>query len=172
MTDLPFDIGSLGAAYAGGLQPAEVIRSFFARLEAANDPGIFIHLGDEAALIAEAEALGAHDATKPLWGIPFAVTDNIDVAGMPTTAGCPDYLYHPTKDATVVALLRAAGAIPVGKTNLDQFATGLVGVRYGLTRVIIAPPEQRRGGQCRHAHQQPPAHCRSRSGIVHFVCHS
>jgi allophanate hydrolase len=129
LTDLSFDIGSLKAAYAGGLEPAEVIRAVFARIRAAGDPGIFITLADEAALVAEAEALGAYDPNRPLWGIPFAVKDNIDVADMPTTAACPDYLYRPGKDATVVALLRAAGAIPVGKTNMDQFATGLVGVR-------------------------------------------
>ena len=67
--------------------------------------------------------------SKPLWGVPFAVKDNIDVAGMPTTAACPDFAYMPAKDATVVARLRAAGALVIGKTNLDQFATGLVGVR-------------------------------------------
>ena len=61
--------------------------------------------------------------------MPVAVKDNIDVAGMPTTAACPAYAYRPQHDATVVARLRAAGAIVIGKTNLDQFATGLVGVR-------------------------------------------
>ncbi|XID91706.1 allophanate hydrolase [Paenibacillaceae bacterium WGS1546] len=71
----------------------------------------------------------------PLWGIPFAIKDNIDLAGVPTTAGCPDYQYVPREHAAVVARLVEAGAIPVGKTNLDQFATGLVGVRspYGET---------------------------------------
>ena len=87
----------------------------------------------------------AERATKPLWGIPFAVKDNIDVAGTPTTAGCPAYAYTPEADATVVANLIAAGAFPVGKTNLDQFATGLVGTRspYGechnaLDRALIS----------------------------------
>ncbi|WP_346243929.1 allophanate hydrolase [Shouchella clausii] len=72
----------------------------------------------------------------PLWGIPFAVKDNIDVQGYETTAGCPDYAYMPEKSATVVDRLVAAGAIPIGKTNLDQFATGLVGTRspYGETK--------------------------------------
>lgn len=71
----------------------------------------------------------------PLWGIPFAIKDNIDLAGTETTAGCPDYAYLPTEHATIVERLVAAGAIPVGKTNLDQFATGLVGTRspYGET---------------------------------------
>ena len=67
--------------------------------------------------------------TLPLWGIPFAVKDNIDVAGLPTTAGCPAFAYRPARNATVVDRLLAAGAILIGKTNLDQFATGLVGVR-------------------------------------------
>jgi len=80
--------------------------------------------------MAEAEKLGPFDPeTKPLWGVPFAVKDNIDVAGMPTTAACPAYSYLPDADAAVVEGLRAAGALVIGKTNLDQFATGLVGTR-------------------------------------------
>jgi allophanate hydrolase len=69
----------------------------------------------------------------PLFGIPFAVKDNIDVAGWPTTAACPAFAYIAERDATAVARLKAAGAIVIGKTNLDQFATGLVGTRspYG-----------------------------------------
>jgi allophanate hydrolase len=127
--DTPFDIASLRAAYAAGLTPAEVIETIFARIAATADPGIFIHLASKDELLGQAKALGAYDAEKPLWGIPFAAKDNIDVAGMPTTAGCPDYAFMPARDATVIALLRAAGAIIVGKTNMDQFATGLVGVR-------------------------------------------
>ena len=71
----------------------------------------------------------------PLWGIPFAIKDNIDLAGIPTTAGCKEYTYLPEKNAVVVERLISAGAIPLGKTNLDQFATGLVGTRspYGET---------------------------------------
>ncbi|MCG8391629.1 MAG: allophanate hydrolase, partial [Pseudomonadales bacterium] len=73
------------------------------------------------------------DPALPLYGVPFVVKDNIDVAGLPTTAACPDFAYTPEEDATAVRLLREAGAIVVGKTNLDQFATGLVGTRspYG-----------------------------------------
>ena len=80
-------------------------------------------------------------ANKPLWGIPFAVKDNIDVAGVPTTAGCPAYAYTPERDATVVERLTAAGAFPVGKTNLDQFATGLVGTRspFGECKNALDP---------------------------------
>ena len=94
-----------------------------------DDPGIFITLAQRADVLAAAEALGVFDLARPLWGVPFAVTDNIDVAGYPTTAACPAFAYEPTKDAFVVAQLRTAGALFIGKTNLDQFATGLVGVR-------------------------------------------
>ncbi len=137
-----FDISSLHAFYADGGKAEDVIEAVFARIAAVNDPGIFISIASKADLLAQASALGTFDpSAKPLWGIPFAVKDNIDVTGMPTTAACPDYAYTPEKDATVVARLKAAGAIVVGKTNLDQFATGLVGVRspYPIPRNAIDP---------------------------------
>ena len=96
---------------------------------------MFISLRDEKDALAEAEGLTTKDAAQlPLFGVPVAVKDNIDVAGLPTTAACPAFAYSPAQDATAVARLRAAGAIIIGKTNLDQFATGLVGVRspYGI----------------------------------------
>src|SRR6185295_11408087 len=92
--------------------------------------------------LAEAAALAAKgDTDLPLYGVPVAVKDNIDVAGLPTTAACPAFAYDPGKDATCVAKLRRAGAIVIGKTNLDQFATGLVGVRspYGTPRNLFDP---------------------------------
>ncbi|WP_428032115.1 allophanate hydrolase [Ancylobacter sp.] len=137
--DLAFTLASLRAAYAGGLRPEAVIAEAFARLDALDDPGIFLFEAREAAL-EEARALGSPDG-RPLWGIPFAVKDNIDVAGMPTTAACPDFLTVAQTDAHVVARLRAAGAICLGKTNLDQFATGLVGVRtpYPVPRNALDP---------------------------------
>ena len=137
---LAFTFSALRDAYRDGTSPEAVINEAFRRIEAANDPAMFIHLDREAALAA-ARALGAFDETKPLWGLPFAVKDNIDVAGMPTTAACPAYAYRPDADAFVVARLKQAGAIPVGKTNLDQFATGLVGVRspYGVPINAIDP---------------------------------
>ncbi|KWV49681.1 allophanate hydrolase [Rhizobium altiplani] len=141
MTGAPaFDIASLHAFYALGGTPDTIIGRVFARLAEVNDPGIFLHISDREALLAEVEALGPFDAeAKPLWGIPFAVKDNIDVAGMPTTAACPDYSYVAAVDATVVRLLKQAGALVIGKTNLDQFATGLVGVRspYPIPRNAI-----------------------------------
>ncbi|WP_421913056.1 allophanate hydrolase [Mesorhizobium sp.] len=135
-----FDIDSLHAAYAAGATLADMIETVHARIEAADDPGIFIHLAGRADMLAQAQQLGPFDpVAKPLWGVPFAVKDNIDVAGMPTTAACAEYAYMPEKDATVVARLKAAGALVVGKTNLDQFATGLVGVRtpYPIPRNAI-----------------------------------
>ncbi|MDQ0318294.1 allophanate hydrolase [Pararhizobium capsulatum DSM 1112] len=137
-----FDIGSLHAAYAGGWPVSEMIDLVLSRIEQAADPGIFIEVAERQALLNEVTTLGSFDpVAKPLWGIPFAVKDNIDVAGLPTTAACPDYAYLPQKDAAVVRLLREAGAIVIGKTNLDQFATGLVGVRtpYSIPRNAVDP---------------------------------
>jgi allophanate hydrolase len=129
-------IAAIVAAHrAGHLSPAQTVARSFQRIREHNDPAIFISLRNEADAIAEAEALSAKDAAQlPLYGIPVAVKDNIDVAGLPTTAACPAYSYMPSHDATSVARLRAAGAVVIGKTNLDQFATGLVGVRspYGI----------------------------------------
>jgi len=141
ITELPFTLGALGVAYAGGLHPARVMREVGRRLAAVDDPGIFIDRFPAESLEAMAARLGLYDPARPLWGVPFAVKDNIDVAGLPTTAGCPAFAYVPEADALVVARLRAAGAIPVGKTNLDQFATGLVGVRtpYPVPRNALDP---------------------------------
>ena len=85
------------------------------------------------ALAERLAALNGDISQLPLYGVPFAIKDNIDAAGWPTTAACPEFAYTANKDATVLARLRAAGAILMGKTNLDQFATGLVGTRspYG-----------------------------------------
>jgi allophanate hydrolase len=129
-------IAEIVTAHRDGLMsPAQTMARSFRRIRDHNDPAIFISLRDEADAMKEAEALQAKDATRlPLFGIPVAVKDNIDVQGLPTTAACPAFSYMPARDATAVAKLRAAGAIIIGKTNLDQFATGLVGVRspYGI----------------------------------------
>ena len=132
-------VAAIVAAHrAGTLTPAQTIARSFKRIRDHNDPAIFISLREEKDAIAEAETLAARkDASQlPFYGVPIAVKDNIDVLGLPTTAACPAFAYSPSFDATAVARLRAAGAIPIGKTNLDQFATGLVGVRspYGIPK--------------------------------------
>jgi allophanate hydrolase len=136
-------VAEILAAYRGGaLTPAAIVARSYARLRERCDPAIFISLRAEDNVLAEAEALmRGGGASLPLYGIPVAVKDNIDVGGMPTTAACPDFLYQPLKDSTAVAKLRAAGALIIGKTNLDQFATGLVGVRspYGVPRNPLDP---------------------------------
>ncbi|MDO9414135.1 MAG: allophanate hydrolase [Pseudolabrys sp.] len=135
MTETVLEI--VAAHRSGTATPAETMARTYARIRAHNDPAIFISLRDEADAVAEARALEAKgDTNLPLYGVPVAVKDNIDVAGLPTTAACPAFSFMPLHDATAVSRLRAAGAIIIGKTNLDQFATGLVGVRspYGVPR--------------------------------------
>ncbi|MGW1559100.1 allophanate hydrolase [Streptomyces sp. NPDC002144] len=115
------------------------VRAAYARIEAVDRPEIWIDLRPQEEVEAEARAIDARTAAGarlPLAERLFAAKGNIDVAGLPTTAGCPAYAYHPETDAPVVARLRAAGAIVLGTTNLDQFATGLVGTRspYGAVR--------------------------------------
>ncbi len=116
------------------MTPLEAVTSAYKRLAALDDPAVIIALVPEEIAAAKARAL--EDPSLPLYGVPFAVKDNIDVAGVPTTAGCPAYAYMPERSAEVVRRLEAAGAIAVVKTNLDQFATGLVGTRspYGTPR--------------------------------------
>jgi allophanate hydrolase len=124
------------------ITPADTVARSYRRIRAHGDDAIFISLREEAAVIAEAKALAAEGPRdRPLYGVPVAVKDNIDVAGVPTTAACPAFAYTPGRDATVVARLKRAGALIIGKTNLDQFATGLVGVRspYGVPRNAIDP---------------------------------
>lgn len=138
------DLSSLRAAYQAGATPLDVIEEVIARRAASKDPAVFITPTPDDALRAAAKELLARAPepnSLPLWGIPFAVKDNIDVAGLPTTAACPAYAFQPEKDATVVARLKAAGAIVIGKTNLDQFATGLNGTRspYGAPRSVFDP---------------------------------
>ena len=136
-------VASLLEAHRSGLRSvSDTVRGVYARLAVHDDPAMFITLREEADVLAEAAALEAAGTTAlPLYGIPVAVKDNIDVAGLPTTAACPAFAYTPERDATVVARLKAAGALIIGKTNLDQFATGLVGVRspYGIPRNSVNP---------------------------------
>jgi len=141
LTTLPMTLSALQDAYAGGLTPAELMAEVYRRIAVVDDPAIFLHLRDMGEVQAEAANLPPQSAATPLWGVPFVVKDNIDVAGLPTTAACPAFAYTAEEDAFVVARLRAAGALVIGKTNLDQFATGLVGVRspYGVPRNSVDP---------------------------------
>ncbi|MFT3989947.1 MAG: allophanate hydrolase [Luteolibacter sp.] len=127
--------------YASGTTPQEIIEEIYQKVLTHDDPAIFIHLPEKSELLSLAAEVAKLPRDLPLWGIPFVVKDNIDVAGWPTTAACPAFSHTPENDAEVVRLLREAGAIPLGKTNLDQFATGLVGTRspYGVPRNVIAP---------------------------------
>ncbi|MFG1465189.1 allophanate hydrolase [Xanthobacter sp. DSM 24535] len=131
-------VATLLAAHRQGTRtPSDTVRETYARIAAHDDPAMFITLRSEADVLAEAAALESTGNTAlPLYGIPIAVKDNIDVAGLPTTAACPAFAYQPSANATVIARLKAAGALIIGKTNLDQFATGLVGTRspYGIPR--------------------------------------
>lgn len=139
-------IGDWLAAYRDGATPSSLLTEWRRTL---NKPdAAWISVVSEVVLAAQLGALtdrlaaaGGDLRQFPLYGVPFAVKDNIDVAGFETTAGCPAFAYAPDKSATVVARLVAAGAIVMGKTNLDQFATGLVGVRspYGIPANAFDP---------------------------------
>ena len=137
----PFDLrlDALAQAYrAGQFSPRALIASLRERALALNPEfNTFIHILTADELEPYLTALdGASPDTLPLYGVPFAIKDNIDLAGIETTAACPAFAYQAEQDATIVAQLIALGAIPLGKTNLDQFATGLNGTRspYGLCR--------------------------------------
>jgi allophanate hydrolase len=136
---LPLDLTRLKAAYAtGALSPSRLVEALLPRLAASDGDAVWIARVPAGSLRARAAAVEAMPEVErgPLWGVPFATKDNIDVTGLPTTAACPAFAYMPKRSATAIDRLVAAGAILVGKTNLDQFATGLVGVRspYGVAR--------------------------------------
>ncbi len=130
------DIAALTAGYAQGtFSVQDVIADVYDRIAAQGEKPVWISLRPREDALARAQS-----APKgPLYGIPFAVKDNIDVAGLPTTCACPDFAYTPSRSATVIERLEAAGAITVGKTNLDQFATGLAGTRspYGIPSSVF-----------------------------------
>ncbi|MBI1260817.1 MAG: allophanate hydrolase [Rhizobiales bacterium] len=138
-----FAISALHESYANGVRVEDVIKESLARIEAYADKAVWISRVPEETVLERARALDALSPEKkarlPLFGLPFAIKDNIDLAGLPTTAACPAFAYEPAENAVVVARLMAAGAIPMGKTNLDQFATGLVGTRspHGAPRSVF-----------------------------------
>src|SRR5271155_5179229 len=144
MIEDPLQIGRLRTAFLGNqISASELIERVLIRIANWDDPALWITRTCDATLRRRATKLDAAAAADPdlikrlpLFGIPFAVKDNIDVAGMPTTAACPAFAYTPPETAPVVQQLLSAGAVLVGKTNLDQFAAGLVGTRspYGVPR--------------------------------------
>ena len=141
MMQQTFDLrlATLAANYRNGnTTPRALLAAIRQRAETLNPEfNLFIHLLSEAEQAPFLAALEGHSPeTLPLYGVPFAIKDNIDLAEIVTTAACPAFAYRPTQSATIVAQLIALGAVPVGKTNLDQFATGLNGTRspYGRCR--------------------------------------
>ena len=139
--DVSLDLGTLRAAYReGSLTPTSVVETVLHRVADRGDDGVWISRVPDDQVLERAEELEGLDAgvrrRLTLYGMPFAVKDCIDVAGMRTTAACPDFAYTAERTATVVERLLAAGAMLVGKTNLDQFQSGLVGTRtpYGIAR--------------------------------------
>jgi allophanate hydrolase len=137
-----FDLTTLHAAYASGACiPEDVAKESLRRASSTSHPHVWINLLDPDRVLAFARALPVQSPALPLYGLPFAIKDNIDLASIPTTAACPDFAYIPTQSATIVERLIAAGAIPIGKANLDQFATGLTGTRspYGAPECVFHP---------------------------------
>ncbi|WP_217590986.1 allophanate hydrolase [Burkholderia sp. GbtcB21] len=136
-------IAALRARYeAGSLTPHALVDAIAAHFDAGDPHHAWIRPLTHDEMTRYADALAGRDiAALPLYGVPFAIKDNIDLAGIPTTAACPAYAYVPARSAPVVERLIAAGAIPIGKTNLDQFATGLSGQRspYGACRNALDP---------------------------------
>jgi len=136
------DRATLQQAFAADdLDPVRLAEAVLARLERHRADRIWISRFDDAAILEQARRIAAGPRDLPLYGLPFAVKDNIDLAGLDTTAGCPAFAFRPTRNAPVVERLIAAGALPIGKTNLDQFATGLNGTRspYGTPVNPVAP---------------------------------
>jgi len=139
------DITTLTGRYqVGRLTPTDVIRGLVRRVEEYPDAAVWIHRLPQDALLAQSLAVEkrrAAGASLPLFGVPFAVKDSMDVAGYPTTCACPAFAYVPQHTAPVVSRLLDAGAIFVGKTNLDQFGSGLAGDRspYGACRNVFHP---------------------------------
>src|SRR5664280_341937 len=130
--DVKLDLGSLRELYkSGAATPSDVIAALYDRMGAQPLAPVWISVVPREKALARARKLERDPVgpVRPLYGVPFAIKDNIDLAGLPTTAACPAYAYRPGHSATVVQSLVDAGAIPVGKTNMDQFAAGLVGMR-------------------------------------------
>lgn len=132
MNDFSLDLRSLAAVYVEGvLTPAGVIEDVYRRLAASDNGHVWTYIVPREEAIERARSIARHRGNRPmpLYGVPFGVKDNIHVAGMPTSSACDGFRHIADRTATVVARLLDAGAILIGKQNLDQFATGLVGIR-------------------------------------------
>ena len=148
----PLEITSLLSDYkSGNSTPRKLLSELIEKIDTSDNPNAWIYrlsLEEISPWLERLESLSPD--SLPLYGIPFAIKDNIDLAGIPTTAACEEYTYTLEKSSTVVENLIEAGAMPLGKTNLDQFATGLVGVRtpYGPPRNPMAPDRVPGGSSC------------------------
>lgn len=142
--DGDLSISALKAAYEKGLSPVTVIETLYKKILEYQqvDPAVWIHLVPEETALAAVQALLAKypdgKSRPPLFGIPFSVKDSIDIKGIATTTACPPLAFIPTKSAPVYEKVIEQGAILIGKTNLDQLATGLTGCRspYGITKSV------------------------------------
>src|ERR1700722_10715543 len=143
MTSVPLLISDLLEGYrARRFTPAEIVSQLLDTTDQMPSRNVWITRLTRPAVLAYVDALDSQQIDAlPLYGVPFVIKDNIDLAGVPTTAGCPEFAYTPTRSAFVVDKLLAAGAIPLGKTNLDKFAPALVGPRspYGACRNSFNP---------------------------------
>ena len=139
------DLQSLAQLYnVRKASPEDIVVLVLERIAAFSDPAVWTHLVPRDELLMQARAINKRREAGerlPLFGVPFTIKDNIDLAGHPTTAGCPAFTYVPQRSAAVVERLQTAGAIAIGKTNLDQFATGLMGDRspYGACKNVFNP---------------------------------
>ncbi|MEL6232977.1 MAG: amidase family protein [Pseudomonadota bacterium] len=136
------DIPTLRAFYAAGGGPETVINAVFDRITARGEDPAWIALRSRDVVLAEAAALPrATLETRPLWGIPFGIKDNLDLAGMDTTNGCRAHTRSAQRTTPIVQMLIDAGALPVGKNNMDQFGVGLNGTRtdFGIPRCVFDP---------------------------------
>jgi allophanate hydrolase len=131
-SELRLDLAALRSMYKSGeAKPTDVVAAIYDRIRSGPLAPVWISVASREKSLAKARELERDPLApaRPLYGVPFAVKDNIDAAGFATTAGCPSFAYSPAQSATVVQTLVDAGAILIGKTNMDQFATGLVGTR-------------------------------------------
>ncbi len=148
LSEISLDLASLRRLYSlDDVAPVDLIREVYRRVRSAADSGAWITLVPEERALAEADRIGRSERSRPpLFGVPFSVKDNIHVAGLPTTAGCAAFAHVPDRSATVVSRLQAEGAILIGKNTMDQFATGLVGVRSPVYPLNTFDPMRIPGG--------------------------